>query len=67
MGFLIDVDADLSIVVSLMRTERKFGKAEFRVLTEVQPVVDALCRRHWSNAARTRPDDAAALLEQICL
>lgn len=64
VGFLIDVDLELSIVVSLMRTERKFSKAEFRMLTEIQPIVDALCRRHWSNVERTGRAEASEILNE---
>lgn len=52
IGFLIDVDAELQIVVSLMRTEKKFSKTEMRVLSEIQPIVEGLCRRHWSSVDR---------------
>ncbi|MDU8945475.1 helix-turn-helix transcriptional regulator [Ovoidimarina sediminis] len=64
VGFLIDVNAELSIVVSLMRTERKFSKAEFRVLTEIQPIVDALCRRHWSTGKNGARSDASKILTE---
>ena len=64
VGFLIDVDSKLSIVVSLMRTEKKFSKAEMRVLSDIQPVVDALCRRHWSNVERTGRAEASIMLNQ---
>lgn len=64
VGFLINVDEKLQIVLSLMRTERKFSKAEMRVLSEIQPVVDALCRRHWSSEGRTRRAEASRILNQ---
>jgi DNA-binding CsgD family transcriptional regulator len=64
VGFLIDVDVDLQIVVSLMRTEKKFGKTEMRVLSEVQPIVGALCCRHWSNVARLERAEASEMLHR---
>lgn len=65
VGFLLDATEELSIVVSLMRTERKFSKTEFRVLTEIQPIVDALCRRHWSQNARTGRAEASGILQNV--
>ena len=64
VGFLIDTDAELSIVLSLMRTERKFSKSEFRVLTEISPIVDALCRRHWSDVEGTQRAGTSELLNR---
>ncbi len=64
VGYLINVDSELGIVVSMMRTERKFSKTEFRALTEIQPIVDALCRRHWSNVERTGRAEASEILTQ---
>ena len=64
VGFLLDANKELSIVVSLMRTERKFSKTEFRVLTDIQPAVDALCRRHWSNNVHREQAEASGTLPQ---
>tara|TARA_R110000787_G_scaffold1945_1_gene8123 strand:- start:157 stop:951 length:795 start_codon:yes stop_codon:yes gene_type:complete len=52
VGYLIDVHATLSIVVSLMRRNRKFNKAEIRGLTAAWPIVDAASRRHWRSTAK---------------
>ncbi|MGF1445006.1 MAG: helix-turn-helix transcriptional regulator [Pikeienuella sp.] len=50
IAYLIQVDPALTIVVSLMRTDRKFSAADFKALKAVWPVVDAACRRHWAGA-----------------
>lgn len=52
IGYLVDVHNGLSIVISLMRQDRKFSKAEMRVLTAVCPMIDAACRRHWRSTAK---------------
>ncbi|MBS0126891.1 helix-turn-helix transcriptional regulator [Thetidibacter halocola] len=64
VGFLIDVDSELQIVLSLMRTEKKFTKTEMRVLSEIQPVVEALCRRHWSSIDRSGSNNTSDILNQ---
>jgi len=64
VGFLIDVDSELQIVVSLMRTERKFSKTEMRVLSELQPIVEALCRRHWSSVENPGRSQTSEMLNQ---
>lgn len=47
IGFLLDINSRLGIVVSLMRREKKFSNAEVKALKRVFPVVDAACRQHW--------------------
>lgn len=64
VGFLIDVDTELQIVVSLMRTRKKFSKTEMRVLSEVQPIVEALCRRNWSSVERSGRSETSDMLNQ---
>lgn len=64
VGFLIDVDAELQIVLSLMRTEKKFSKTEMRVLSEIQPIVEALCRRHWSSVDRSGRSKTSDILNR---
>lgn len=64
VGYLIDVDEGLSIVVSLMRTEKKFSKPDMRALSDIQPLVDALCRRHWSTVERAGRAEASDMLTQ---
>ena len=64
VGFLIDVDAALQIVVSLMRTEKPFSKTEMRVLSEIQPIVEGLCRRHWSSVDRSGRSKTSDILNR---
>lgn len=67
IGFLIDVNADLTVVVSLMRTERRFSNSEIRTLKEIWPVVDATVRRHWGDLPLTEsqtPSDIEKTIEQ---
>ena len=46
VGYLIDINRNLNIVVSLMRKEKRFSNAEIRALKAVWPIVDAeLARR----------------------
>jgi len=51
IGFLLDMNSHLGIVVSLMRRERNFSNAEVKALKRVFPVVDAACRQHWRELA----------------
>jgi len=48
IAYLVRVDPALTIVVSLMRAEKKFSAAEIKRLKAVWPVVEAACRRHWA-------------------
>jgi DNA-binding CsgD family transcriptional regulator len=67
VGFLIDVNADLTVVISLMRTERRFSNAELRTLKDIWPVVDAAARRHWNDLPLTAGQSASdieATIEQ---
>jgi DNA-binding CsgD family transcriptional regulator len=47
IGYLVDVNASVGIVVSLMRRTKRFAEAEMRRLREVWPIVSGACRRHW--------------------
>ena len=51
IGYLIRVNPDLVLVVSLMRKEKRFSNAEVRALKRVWPVVEAACRKHWHDLA----------------
>jgi DNA-binding CsgD family transcriptional regulator len=51
VGFLINIHDNLTIILSLMRKDKKFSKAEMKTLKSVWPVVDAACRRHWRDTA----------------
>lgn len=65
VGFLIDVNENLSIVVSMMRKTRKFSKAEMKTLRSVWPVIDAACRRHWRDIAAENPQDVVPVEQNI--
>lgn len=47
IGYFARIDGASTIVVSLMRAERRFSNTEVRALKDAWPVVDAVCRRHW--------------------
>lgn len=47
IGYLLDINSRLSLVVSLMRRERRFSSVEVRALRRVFPVIAAACRQHW--------------------
>lgn len=47
IGYPVEVNAAIMIVVSMMRRTRRFSEAEMRRLREVWPVIAGACRRHW--------------------
>lgn len=47
IGYLVSVDDDLTLVISLMRTGKRFSASAFRHLAAVWPVVSAASRQHW--------------------
>lgn len=47
IGFVLDINNRLRIVVSLMRRAKKFSNAEIKALKSVFPLVSAACRQHW--------------------
>ncbi|MEY4696757.1 MAG: hypothetical protein RIT14_1185 [Pseudomonadota bacterium] len=51
IGYFIDVGGGATVVLSLMRPDRPFGKREFRALDEVRPVVHAIVAQHWRGIA----------------
>ncbi len=55
VGFFVSLDAETSVVVSLMRRvdHGAFGAAEIRLLRDLAPVVLALCGRQWRALAET--------------
>jgi DNA-binding CsgD family transcriptional regulator len=56
VGYLIEANRQLRIVVSLMRKEKRFTTAEIRALREIWPIVEAVARKHWQDVA---PDEAS--------
>ncbi|GGB63390.1 helix-turn-helix transcriptional regulator [Roseibium aquae] len=65
IGFLIRVNADLLIVVSLMRKEKRFSSAEVRALRRVWPVIDAACRKHWKDLTFSDRAQASSMGDRI--
>lgn len=49
IGYIIRVNAELNLVVSLMRKEKRFSTADFRALQQVWPVIEAACRKNWQH------------------
>ena len=48
LGYFITLQPGVTVVLSLMRAERRFSRHEFRALAEVYPLVAATIRQHWS-------------------
>jgi len=65
VGYLIAVNRKLSIVVSLMRKERRFTNPEIRALKSVWPIVDAACRKSWQDVALDEASHAPLIEERI--
>jgi DNA-binding CsgD family transcriptional regulator len=53
IGYLIKVNREVTLVVSLMRREKRFSTAEVRALKQVWPIVDASCRKNWQSIVLT--------------
>ena len=51
VGYLIEANRRLRIVVSLMRQEKRFSNAEIRALQAIWPIVEAASRKHWQDMA----------------
>jgi DNA-binding CsgD family transcriptional regulator len=49
IGYLVQVNSGLVLVISLMRKEKRFSNAELRALKSVWPIVDAACRKTWQD------------------
>ena len=47
IGYLVSASDNLTLVLSLMRREKRFSAVEFRHLAALWPVVDAAARQHW--------------------
>ena len=65
VGYLININKNLTIVVSLMRKEKRFSNAEIRALKAVWPIVDAACRQNWGDIALDDADAAPAIEDRI--
>ena len=65
VGYLIRVTSNLSLVVSLMRTEKRFTSAELRTLRKLWPVVDAACRKNWKDLALEETTSSSTMERRI--
>lgn len=57
IGYFVDLPGGVTIVLSLMRTERVFAAREFQNLAQLCAIVEACLRQHWSGLAARLPDD----------
>lgn len=65
IGFLIEANPQLRIVVSLMRCDRRFTAREVGQLKTVWPVVDAACRKHWQKTAADPAAESMTAEERV--
>ncbi|MEQ9038970.1 MAG: LuxR C-terminal-related transcriptional regulator [Silicimonas sp.] len=65
IGYLIRVNRDLTLVVSLMRKEKRFSTAEVRALKNVRPLIEAACRKNWQNAVAAGSGRNGKIAERI--
>jgi DNA-binding CsgD family transcriptional regulator len=52
IGYIIDLPERTALVLSLMRTEKRFSRKEFLALEALFPVVAAVARRQWAGLCR---------------
>lgn len=65
IGYLIRVNRDLTLVVSLMRKEKRFSAAEIRALKQVWPVIEAACRKNWQHTVVADSRQSGKIAERI--
>lgn len=65
IGYLIAVNRELTLVVSLMRKKKRFSNAEVRALKQVWPLVDAACRKNWQNVVVSGGESPRDIAERI--
>jgi len=65
VGYLIEANHRLRVVVSLMRKEKRFTTAEIRALREIWPIVEAAARKHWQEVALDGPSPAPLIEGRI--
>lgn len=65
IGYLVQVNEELVLVVSLMRTEKKFSNAEVRALKRAWPLVNAACRKNWPTLPVSNKETSGDMEEQI--
>ena len=68
LGYFVTLQPGVTVVLSLMRAERRFSGHEFRALAKMYPLVAATIRQHWASLpqrlaarqTRTPPDGSFA-------
>lgn len=65
IGYLVEVNDQLSIVVSLMRKDKRFSKNEVRLLQSIWPIVQTTCQKHWEHTAQDATSATSGLEETI--
>lgn len=65
IGYLIRANANLVLVVSLMRKDKSFSNAEVRALKRIWPIVDAACRKNWHTHVVSNCEEADEMRERI--
>jgi DNA-binding CsgD family transcriptional regulator len=65
IGYLIAVNSELILVVSLMRKEKRFSNAELRALKRVWPVIDAACCKNWQDLTFEESGRSQGMEERI--
>lgn len=65
VGYLIEVNRNLNIVISLMRREKRFSASEIRALKAVWPVVKAASRKHWHDVALDKEKEETPMEARI--
>lgn len=63
--YLIRVNEEASLAVSMMRKKRAFTSAEVTALKAVWPIVEPLCRRHWHDLHERFGSDAGSGSRQL--
>ena len=51
IGFCVATGRGTVVVVSLMRAQKAFSAKEFAAIQSAWPIVEAACKRHWSDLA----------------
>ncbi|WP_300017373.1 LuxR C-terminal-related transcriptional regulator [uncultured Roseobacter sp.] len=64
IGFLVRVDSRVTVVISLMRRQKRFSNAEIRALKRIWPIMRATSQAHWRGVARDDAGDAQPTREE---
>jgi DNA-binding CsgD family transcriptional regulator len=65
IGYLIKINRKLNIVISLMRTEKRFSSTEMRSLKKLWPVIDAACRKNWQGLGLKETGESSNMERRI--